>query len=143
MFFAGSGGNINFFFNSNDPQTGHTGLYGYYTISQTGQIGLASSQNDAIFVQDSWQIHPHVTLNIGVRTERETVPSFGFGALPPAIVFGWGDKLAPRIGAAWDVFGNGKDEGLRQLQCLLRHDEVRPAAWFIRRRNADRRLSSS
>lgn len=106
--FAGSGGNINFFFNSNNPQTGQTGLYGYYTISQTGQIGLASSQNDAIFIQDSWQIHKRVTLNIGLRTERETVPSFGFGALPPAIVFGWGDKTAPRVGVAWDVFGNGK-----------------------------------
>jgi hypothetical protein len=105
---AGNGGSVSIHFNQTDPQTGQRGPYGYYTVAQTGQIGQASSQNDAIFVQDSWQVHPRVTLNLGVRSERESVPSWGFGALPPAIVFSWADKLAPRLGAAWDVFGTGK-----------------------------------
>ena len=106
--FGAGGGNVSVFFNQSDPQTGGRGVYGYYTVSQTGQVGQASSQNDAIFFQTSWQAHRRLTLNLGVRSERESVPSWGFGALPPAIVFGWGDKLAPRLGAALDVFGDGK-----------------------------------
>jgi len=103
-----SGGGVSIFFDSTDPQTNMRSVYGYYTVAQTGVVGQASSKNDAIFVQDSWQIHRRITLNIGVRTERESVPSWGFGALPAAITFDWMDKLAPRVGAAWDVFGNGK-----------------------------------
>jgi hypothetical protein len=105
---ATDGGDVTIHFNQSDPQTGGRGLYGYYTVSQLGTIGDAGSKNDAFFIQDKWQIHKRLTLNIGVRTEKETVPSFGFGALPPAIVFGYGDKLSPRLGAALDVFGDGK-----------------------------------
>ena len=73
-----------------------------------GTIGQASSKNDAIFFQDAWQIHRRVTLNLGVRSESESVPTYGFGPLPPQIKFGWGDKLAPRLGGAWDVRGDGR-----------------------------------
>lgn len=103
-----SGGSVVIHFDQVDPDTGMRSVYGYYTVGQNGVIGQASSKNDAIFVQDSWQIHRRVTLNIGVRSERESVPSWGFGALPAAITFDWMDKLAPRVGAAWDVFGTGK-----------------------------------
>ncbi len=77
-------------------------------MAQVGTIGQASSKNDALFFQDSWQIHRRITLNLGVRTEHETVPSWGFGPLPAQIEFKWGDKLAPRLGGAWDVKGDGR-----------------------------------
>ena len=47
-------------------------------------------------------------LNLGLRMDKENLPSYN--SLPGfnGINFGWGDKLAPRVGAAYDVLGNGK-----------------------------------
>ena len=62
----------------------------------------------AIFLQDSWTIAGKLTLNYGIRMEKEDVPSFS--DLPefqePPIKFGFADKIAPRFGFAYDVFGD-------------------------------------
>lgn len=86
------------------------GEYGYYLWLTYGQYGNASSDNKAIFFQDTWRVDKHLTLNLGLRTEREFLPSFAkenVAAAPP-IEFGWGKKLSPRIGGAWDPKGDGK-----------------------------------
>jgi len=80
--------------------------YGYGYLQDFGTVGLASSTNSAIYIQDSWQPTPRLTLNLGLRMEKEDVPSFSENG--QAIKFGWGSKLAPRLGFAYDVFGNGK-----------------------------------
>jgi hypothetical protein len=82
------------------------GLYGYYRIREIGTTGSAGSTIDHMYIQDQWRIHPRLTLNLGLRTERETIPAFRVKDY--AIRFGWGDKLAPRLGASFDVLGNGK-----------------------------------
>lgn len=79
---------------------------GNVQLTRFGTVGLASSTNTAIFAQDNWQIARRLTLNVGLRAERENVPTFSATGVP--IKFGFGDKLAPRFGFAYDVFGNGK-----------------------------------
>ena len=54
---------------------------------------------------------PRLTVNAGARFEREFMPPYqrvvnGREVANP-IDFGWGDKIAPRIGAAWDITGSG------------------------------------
>lgn len=87
------------------------GQYGYLNVVDFGSGGQAISVNHAIFMQDAWTIKHRLTLNLGLRIEHEYLPGeapSGFGAPPQPISFGWGSKIAPRIGAAWDVLGNGK-----------------------------------
>jgi outer membrane receptor protein involved in Fe transport len=84
--------------------------YGYaraYYIATTGDI---RSDNWGLFAQDSWTIGSRFTLNLGLRTEHERVPSFSAREDIPttAIDFGFGEKLAPRVGFSWDVKGDGR-----------------------------------
>ncbi|MDT4897604.1 MAG: hypothetical protein QOH25_2681 [Acidobacteriota bacterium] len=80
--------------------------FGYGYLQDFGTVGKAGSTNSALYAQDSWQPTARLTLNLGLRIEKEDVPTFAAGSLP--IKFGWGDKIAPRLGFAYDVMGNGK-----------------------------------
>lgn len=82
------------------------GEVGYARLVLIGEFGMASSKNEAVYVQDSWQVLSNLTLNLGVRTEREDVPSFTPGF--QGINFSFSDKIAPRLGVAYDVLKNGK-----------------------------------
>ena len=82
------------------------GEVGYARLVMIGEFGAASSRNESIYIQDAWQPFSRLTLNLGVRFERENVPSFTEGF--EGIEFGFGDKIAPRLGFAYDVFGNAK-----------------------------------
>jgi hypothetical protein len=97
-----------------DPNTGLpascAGLFGFATIRDYGSNGKATSINHGIFVQDAWTIGHGVTINAGVRVEKEYLPAEDqpTGGIGKPINFGWGDKIAPRLGAAWDVFKDGR-----------------------------------
>ena len=83
------------------------GNYGTYTVSWWGNNIDAARYQHAFYLQDSWTWKKGLTLNLGVRFEHEAVPQ----AVPggnPKITFGWGDKIAPRLGAAYDVLHNGR-----------------------------------
>ncbi|MEW5975705.1 MAG: TonB-dependent receptor [Acidobacteriota bacterium] len=84
------------------------GQYGYYRVRMIGTQGSASSGIGHMYIQDQWQVHPRLTLSLGLRTERETIPSFNRDVQDIAIKFNWGDKLAPRLGASYDLFGDGR-----------------------------------
>ncbi|MGD9630858.1 MAG: carboxypeptidase regulatory-like domain-containing protein [Pyrinomonadaceae bacterium] len=81
------------------------GAIGVGRVRHFGAFGEASSTNDGIYFQDKWQPTRRLTLNLGIRAEKEAVPSFNDF---PGIEFGWGDKFAPRIGVAYDLTGDGK-----------------------------------
>jgi len=91
------------------------GKYGYYGVrgnDLTGPYGdayNAFSNAWSIYLQDSWTIGNKLTLNLGVRAESEYIPSYTddpeFVNVKP-IEFKFGDKIAPRLGFTYDVFGD-------------------------------------
>lgn len=87
--------------------TATPGFLGAGFMQRFGTIGEASSKNQSVFFQDSWQIASRLTLNLGIRFENEVVPNFGTTG-SKAIEFGWGDKVAPRLAVAYDLTGDGK-----------------------------------
>jgi hypothetical protein len=95
-------------FTSTVPGVGSgRGLYGYYEVNDLGTFGKASSDIVHLYAQDQWSIG-NLTLNLGIRFENEVIPSYRTDLSENAIEFGFGDKVAPRIGFAYDVFGDSK-----------------------------------
>jgi len=86
------------------------GRFGYVSVYDFGSSGRVTSNNHSFFFQDSWSIAKGLTINGGIRIEKENLPAENqpSGAISNPIDFSWGDKIAPRIGAAWDPFRNGK-----------------------------------
>jgi hypothetical protein len=74
------------------------------------------------YIQDDWRVRPRLTLNLGLRYEMSTVPTETKGKLTnlPTLDSGTphlGDpyfsnptlhNFEPRVGFAWDPFGDGK-----------------------------------
>jgi Carboxypeptidase regulatory-like domain len=86
-----------------------TGLYGYAIVQDFSTILTkpASDYNHAFFAQDSWNVGRGLTLNLGIRIEKEYLPAPS-GYNIKSINFDWSDKIEPRLGAAWDPTGHGK-----------------------------------
>jgi hypothetical protein len=84
------------------------GPYGYYTIDDIGTIGKTSGDIWHMFAQDNWAVSPRLTLNLGLRAERELIPTMRPDIQKTAIKFNWDEKLAPRLGFAYDLRGDGR-----------------------------------
>ncbi|HUU37199.1 MAG TPA: TonB-dependent receptor [Candidatus Desulfaltia sp.] len=92
---------------------GTYGCYGVFGNETTGPsrgfFYKVHSDRWALYLQDSWTIKGRLTLNLGLRTESEYIPNYSnnpaLKGLKP-IDFKFGDKLAPRLGFVYDIFGD-------------------------------------
>lgn len=96
-----------------EAQTGYStcvGTYGTVDVYDYGTNGKATSYNHGLYAQDGWNIKGGLTINAGIRFEKENLPAEDqpTGALANPIDFSWTDKIAPRIGVAFDPLQNGK-----------------------------------
>ncbi|MBI2222972.1 MAG: TonB-dependent receptor [Acidobacteria bacterium] len=94
------------------------GPFGYYEVRSNAidpKKGLITEGDIhtnlvGLFIQDAWTISNRLTVNLGLRTERERVPTYTTGEDIPefGLEFPFSDKLAPRVGFAYDVNGDGR-----------------------------------
>jgi hypothetical protein len=95
-------------YTSNATKQTQRGTYGYYEVDDIGTRGTTGAGIKNMYIQDKWRITPRLTLSLGLRTEDEKIPSFRRDIKDYAFQFGWADKIAPRLGATYDLLGNGK-----------------------------------
>lgn len=102
------------YWNANDPFAGAPGTYGNAGVFVFKTFGEVESKNTGFYLQDSWTtMNDRLTINAGVRTEQEKVPSYAAKELnlrQYAIQFDYQDKMAPRLGFAYDLFGTGRSK---------------------------------
>ncbi|MCL4523131.1 MAG: TonB-dependent receptor [Acidobacteria bacterium] len=128
--FSISGSNVDTVLNilSLDPTNPNDRRFDSTAVSYRVNIGngLAEMkmQEFALFFQDQWRIHPRLTLTAGLRWEGYWNPSpatsnttlvaavrsatLPFGSLDPGKIPDNLDQIMPRVGLAWDPWGNGK-----------------------------------
>lgn len=92
----------------------------YYQFYQGfgNPIFAISTLDMGFFAQDNWKITPRLTLQLGVRYDYETIPNpvanlttaTGSFTPYPGLTNHPSDpnNVGPRIGFAWDAYGNGK-----------------------------------
>lgn len=83
-------------FDRDDPTT--------WTI-RTPLTSTPETINTSFYGQDSWKITPYITLNAGLRYEKQDIGDrFGDSAITID------DMIAPRLGVIWDVARNGRSK---------------------------------
>jgi hypothetical protein len=74
----------------------------FLTYVADGLASSARSTNLAAYLQDTWRVLPALTLNLGLRWERQR-----FYDTHDVLQLSLDDEWAPRLGLAWDVRADG------------------------------------
>jgi hypothetical protein len=86
------------------------GQFGYFLVGsrEVSNSGSTRATDQAFYIQDAWTVGTTgLTLNLGVRFDQEKNPPYDPRRFP-SVNFGWADKVAPRIGGAYDLLHNNK-----------------------------------
>jgi hypothetical protein len=75
------------------------GRYSSYQQAFGGEETRQTNDNLGVFVQDEWHPGPRLTVNAGLRYDLQRLPS---------LVHADGNNISPRLGAAWDLRGDGR-----------------------------------
>jgi len=81
-----------------------------FTGDKAGRVFFTTTDYN-FFAQDTYKVHPHLTLNYGVRYEYQDLPQpeAGNPAFPQTTRFNQDkNNFGPRIGLAWDIGGGHK-----------------------------------
>jgi outer membrane receptor protein involved in Fe transport len=103
---------------SSTPITGIYPCYNSFTQGFGNPAFALSTMDTGVFAQDNWKFNPRLTLELGLRWDHETIPAAlpnlttATGTFVPytGIANSPSDwmNFGPRIGFAYDVYGEGK-----------------------------------
>ena len=68
-------------------------------------VSAPETENNSLYVQDSWKVLPNLTLNAGVRWEQQKI-----GGRDGKVAINLNDMYAPRLGVIWDPANNGRSK---------------------------------
>ncbi|MBK9034034.1 MAG: TonB-dependent receptor [Myxococcales bacterium] len=88
------------------------------TLNEGGYQADTTNRNIGLYLQDSWTIRPNITINAGVRWEKQT----GYvadslvgsaspeGEITPESAYDLANMIAPRVGVIWDPTAEGRSK---------------------------------
>ena len=113
--------------------TNTPGAIGFGNFRRTGTNGKGSNLSQGIFFQDKYQPTRRLTLNLGIRFEKENLPSFN--QFPSANQLWLGRQDRPATWLRLRSYWQWRNEDICELRTVFRPGEVCASARAVRRRH--------
>lgn len=92
-----------------DPRGVPAGRY-YLDVRTFTGGGSYTAKNQAIYLQDSWDVLPNLTLNLGVRRDQFQNRGINLGGVKGGVFVDFDNEIAFRLGATWDPTNDGRNK---------------------------------